>query len=380
MSGAVGMFAGSWWTRLLSRVAKGRWRWNRGAANETAESAVPETDQPTQVLAAEPGPVAASGEPVVVSEAERMAVVRLEPPPREPPNPEARARTLPALEQLQQIPALQSFARNFLRTLGNTDADVRDVVEVVQRDSALCVRVLRMANSVLVSPVNRIEDLDTAVQMLGLTRVRNAAQALFTLRDGNRVVDGFDWRHLWMHAIGTAELAGELDRRLRREVSPALHVAALLHDVGKIVLSMVAPEDYRAILAAAWQERGRLEDLERTRLGVDHREAGSYFARQAGLPEVAVQAIAHHDRPEEAESFRFEVALVTLANHLSKAHGLGFSGAHLEAGEGDFAAHPAWRVIEMELGRAVRPEEFEAELAVYAGMVRSDLREMREAA
>jgi putative nucleotidyltransferase with HDIG domain len=290
----------------------------------------------------------------------------------------ARERSLASLHQLQQIPALQSFARNFLRILGRTDVDVADVVEVIAKDSALCVRVLRMANSVMVGAGGRVEDLDMAVQLLGIARVSNAARTLFTLRDGNRVADGFDWRHLWMHAIATAEIAVELERRLRGEAPPALHIAALLHDVGKIVLSMVAPEDYRAILADAWHERGSLENLERARLGVDHREAGVYFAQQSGMPEMAVEAIAHHDRPEEAGSFRFEVALVAIANHVSKAHGLGFSGARLDPAEGEFATLPAWRVVEQELGRIIRPEIFEAEIAVFAGMVRSDLREMHE--
>jgi putative nucleotidyltransferase with HDIG domain len=219
--------------------------------------------------------------------------------------------------------------------------EVSDVVEAIAKDSALCVRVLRMANSVLVSPERRIEDLDTAVQMLGVVRVRKTAQALFTLRDAKRVGEGFDWRHLWIHALGTAAIAEELEKQLRPAGDSPLHLAALLHDVGKIVLATVAPEDYRDILVMAWNENGRLEDLERARLGVDHREAGVLFARHNGLPEAVVEAIAHHDRPEAAEKFRFEVALVSLANHVSKAHGLGFSGARLDDSDGEFEDLPA---------------------------------------
>jgi putative nucleotidyltransferase with HDIG domain len=288
-----------------------------------------------------------------------------------------RSRTLDELKHLQQIPALQSFTRELLSTLGRVDVDVADVVERVVKDSALCVRILRMANSVTVGSEQRIEDLNTAVQMLGVSQVGKMAQTLFTLRDGNRLVDGFDWRHLWLHAIATASIADELDRQLRGEPPAALHVAALLHDVGKIVLSTVAPEEYRAILVATWQERGRLEELERRRLGVDHREAGVHFARQSGLSEMVVQAIAHHDRPEEAESCRFEVALVSLANHICKLHGLGFSGARLDASEMDFAALPAWTVIAEELGRHPNIGEIEAKVDSYAATVRAELREMQ---
>jgi putative nucleotidyltransferase with HDIG domain len=255
---------------------------------------------------------------------------------------------------------------------------VEEIVAAVAKDSALCVRVLRMANSVLVSPERRIEDLDTAVQMLGVKRVRQAAQAMFTLRDANRVAEGFDWRHLWIHALATAAIAEQLEPQLRVVADSQIHLAALLHDVGKIVLSTISPEEYREVLVTAWQENGRLEDLERQRLGVVHREAGVLFAQHSGLPEMVVEVIAHHDRPETATKYRFEVALVAVANYVSKAHGLGFSGARLEASDGEFEELSAWQVLAEECGARPDVASIEAELAGCVTELRAELRELRE--
>lgn len=371
-AGALLHRVGDWWLRLF------------GWANRTQPC--PEMPARTirvspsaggQVDGSAPAPdrrsVVEVGPVVLLSTREKTAVA---PATSTEVCPALRARTLEKLERLQQIPALQSFARDLLGLLGRTDVDVSEIIEVIARDSALCVRVLRMANSVEVSPANRVEDLPTAVHLLGVNRVQKAAQALFTLRDGNRVAEGFDWRHLWLHAIGTAEIADALDRRLRGEPPPALHVASLLHDVGKIVLSIAAPEEYRALLAEAWREAGRLEDLERVRLGVDHREAGRLFAERAGMPGIAIQAIAHHDDPGCAEEFSFEVALVAVANHVSKAYGLGFGGSRLGPEDAEFAELPAWGVIAAALGRPVQPAELEAEVAALAARVRMELREL----
>ncbi len=295
-------------------------------------------------------------------------------------DPKVRERTLAALHDLRQIPALQSLAQGFMQALSRPEVAVEEVVDAIAKDSALCVRVLRMANSVLVSSERRIEDLDTAVQMLGVKRVRQAAQALFTLRDAKRVGDGFDWRHLWIHALATAAIAEELEQQLRSAGDSQLHLAALLHDVGKIVLSTIAPDDYRNILVTTWNENGRLEDLERERLGVDHREAGVLFARHNGLPAVVVAAIAHHDRPELAEAHRLEVALVALANYVSKAHGLGFSGARLSESDGEFVDLPAWKVIEEACGGRPNVEAIEAEMETFVANLRVELRELREVA
>lgn len=292
--------------------------------------------------------------------------------------PLLRQRTMDELENLRQIPALQLFANKLQSALGKVEVNLADVVAAVGKDSALCVRVLRMANSAAVGSGQRIEELNTAIQMLGITRVRNTARALFTLREGNRISDGFDWRHLWLHAIATAELAERLDERLGGKSKDVLHVAALLHDVGKIVLSTVAPEIYRMILVTTWQERGRLEELELKHLGVEHREAGVMFARQCGLSEMVVQAIAHHDLPHRAEQHRYEVALISVANYVSKLYGLGFSGDRLEDGGADFVTLPAWRVLESELGRPIDIEGLEIELGEVASGLRATLREMRE--
>jgi putative nucleotidyltransferase with HDIG domain len=390
MSAVVWSFLGGWWARLFGRAGRSRGPeeakgeevplGTRQGDRSQADYGPERSEVHSLTLVATKSGVAPSREVLQQALAETLGAEVLE---GEMPELDAagaaalRSRTLDELKHLQQIPALQSFTRELLSTLGRVDVDVADVVERVVKDSALCVRILRMANSVTVGSEQRIEDLNTAVQMLGVSQVGKMAQTLFTLRDGNRLVDGFDWRHLWLHAIATASIADELDRQLRGEPPAALHVAALLHDVGKIVLSTVAPEEYRAILVATWQERGRLEELERRRLGVDHREAGVHFARQSGLSEMVVQAIAHHDRPEEAESCRFEVALVSLANHICKLHGLGFSGARLDASEMDFAALPAWTVIAEELGRHPNIGEIEAKVDSYAATVRAELREMQ---
>lgn len=288
-----------------------------------------------------------------------------------------RERMLEELRNLRQIPALQSLVQGFQRAMSRTDVSVDEVLEAISRDAALCVRVLRMANSVTVASEQRVEDLPTAVQLLGVVRVRKAAQALFTLRDASRTNEGFDWRHLWIHALATAAIAEELEQRLRPADDTQIHLAALLHDLGKIVLSTVAPEAYREVLVLAWNDGGRLEKLERERLGVDHREAGVVFARQNALPEIVVQAIAHHDRPEEAESFQLEVAMIALANYLSKAHGLGFSGSRLTAEDGEFAEQPAWKVVAAACG-PVDPEAIEAEMGKFMNEVRADLRGLRE--
>jgi len=332
------------------------------SASPAPASVVPYQDEgqtPVAIaVAPQPAPVAA---PVVVDSA-------------------LRTQTLEALEKLQQIPALQSLAQGFLRAATRSDGSVEEVVEAVEKDPALCVRVLRMANSASVRSEKKIEDIFTAVQMLGLRRVSTLAQALFTMRDARNMAGGLDWRHLWVHALATAAIAEELEQRLGRPAGQQLYLAALLHDVGKIVLSTVAPEIYGAVLDEVLTGTGRLDVLERERFGVGHAEAGAIFARHGHMPDEVIAAVAHHAAPAEAPDHRRTVAIVNLANFLSKTYGLGFSGARLDETDGDFVSLPGWAVIAEETNGYLDPALIEEDMRPFINELKHELLGLREAA
>ena len=290
----------------------------------------------------------------------------------------SRAQTLVSLDGLRQIPSLQSLVQGFVRISASDDATVEDVVASIQRDPALCIRLLTMANSVVIASEQRVTDLNTSVHLLGVLRVRRLQKAFFTLRDARQLADGLDWRHLWVHALATGALAEELDRELGTKCGPQLYLAGLLHDVGKIALSTVAAETYRTVLVEAWHEKGQLEELERAYLGIDHREAGWIFALQNKLPEVVVEAVAFHNEPSKAVSHPLEVALVCVANYLSKEFGLGFSGSRLVEGDGDFSDLPAWEIIDRYTVYMPNHDELENRLRIFAGTLRGEMRNIRD--
>ncbi len=298
-------------------------------------------------------------------------------PPEESPQ---RQANLESLHRLQQIPALQSLAQGFVRAATRSDGSVDDVVDAVRKDPSLCVRVLRMANSAAISPARKIDDIATAVQMLGLRRVGTLAHVLFTMRDSGTMAGGLNWRHLWIHSLATASLAEELGHRLGTAAGPQLYLAALLHDVGKIALSTVLPEQYQAIVATVLRDGARLDRLEREHLGVSHGEAGVIFAHQARLPEEVVAAIAWHNEPQRAESHHATVGLVSLANYVSKLHGLGFGGSLLTEQDGEWENQPAWSLP----GLCELPEDERSaiaeEMRTRAGEIKLEMFELQHAA
>ncbi len=382
MSVALRSSLGAWWIRLV------QWRRRRPQAPSVAETpsaALPEP--PVAQVVAEP-----CSEPEASLEAripdrralheelaKSFAQTVIAPAPASA-TVLAREQTLASLDGLQQIPSLQSLVQSFVRISDNEHSSIDDVVMSIQRDPALCIRLLTMANSVVIASEQRVTDLKTAVHLLGVLRVRRLQKAFFTLRDARQLAEGLDWRHLWIHALATASLAEELDRELGTKCGPQLYLAGLLHDVGKIALSTIAAETYRTVLVEAWRENGRLEDLERTYLGIDHREAGWIFALQNKLPESVVEAVAFHNDPAKAVAHPLDVALISIANYLSKEFGLGFSGSRLSDSDGDFSELPAWQIVDKYTVALPDFEALEARLRVFSAGLKGELRGLKEIA
>ena len=287
-------------------------------------------------------------------------------------------RVQAGLQELKQIPALKSLARKFALSLDRQVVSIPEVVASLGHDPALCMRILRMANSVFVSAREPISDLNVAVQMLGVDRVRLIANVLLLQRDSQGIASGFDWKHLWMHSLATAMLAERLDVWSGRHAGPSLPVCAILHDVGKIALSVVAPDFYQGILLTAWRDQVALHPLELTQLGMDHREAGWVFGSEAGLSTVVLDTIAYHDEPLRAHpEHRGIVALVAVANQWAKMYGLGFSGDGTRLTE-DIWETPAWALWVETLPVAPSVDVFASREAAWVEEVRRELMSFHE--
>jgi putative nucleotidyltransferase with HDIG domain len=117
------------------------------------------------------------------------------------------------------------------------------------------------------------------------------------------VLDFFEQSRTWsdtaerfrVHARATQTAAAYLRRALGFGPRADLRVAALLHDIGKLVL-LRAYEAYAPI----WNTRAPADELlalEHTTLGIDHALVGGVLARRIGLADPLARTIElHHTR------------------------------------------------------------------------------------
>jgi len=128
---------------------------------------------------------------------------------------------------------------------------------------------------------------------------------------------------LWRHSLASALVARRL-AQIKACPNPAeVYTTALLHDVGKLILSTFLAEEVGAISDLVIEKNWAPAEAEREVLGVDHAILGGLAARKWHLGENIQSGIFFHHQPQKASPNRLYANLVSLANHLVIRCGMG---------------------------------------------------------
>jgi HD-like signal output (HDOD) protein len=154
-----------------------------------------------------------------------------------------------------------------------------------------------MANSAFFGLAQKVTSLQNAAAHLGMETIKNLALASETFRmfvPDSRIPQSV-CESIQNHAHRTAAIAAVLP--VDRKTRDVTVVSALLHDIGRLVLASKMPDKFCSVLLRA-TERG-CEDFEAEEelLGTSHAEIGAYLLGLWGMPDLAIEAIAHHHRP-----------------------------------------------------------------------------------
>ncbi len=225
--------------------------------------------------------------------------------------PVQRPTTLSDLiDHTPDLPALPAVALATHRESGRAEATASSVARLISTDPVLTARVLRLANSAYYGNARQVSAVSDAVMLLGMKSVRNLCllAGTYPWLKGPLPVYGLAPGALMSHSLAAAVASQWIAERARLDPESA-YTAGLLHDLGKVALSMWAPRMADVV---------RSPEDERLSLGFDHGAVGGELARRWNLPLPLVGAISCHHLPCE---------------ELEHVVHIGDSIAHLMAGE-----------------------------------------------
>lgn len=222
------------------------------------------------------------------------------------------------VSNLPTLPAVVQFVGNMVE---EGQASAQEIGTVIARDQVLSARLLRMVNSPFYGFPGRISSVTHAVVLLGFNVVKGLvlSTAVFDRLGDNS-------RHLWQHSLGVALISRQLAKELKLGDPEETMVAGLLHDIGKVILGHLAPEDYAAAVQVAEVKHIHILQAEREILGLDHCEVAQWAADSWHLPERLQDVLAWHHAPHMAKEGRAMTAIVHLADILARGMDYGNPG------------------------------------------------------
>ena len=159
------------------------------------------------------------------------------------------------MRQLDDLPSLPAVVMELLTCIDQDDVDISVLAKKVSHDQALTAKTLRLANSSTYGLQVKVTTIQQAITFLGFQTTRNLiTAAAVTGCFAQGLCKGFDDKAFWRHSIATAVCARVLARRMRFNQDYAF-TAGLLHDIGRLVLVTMYPEQYAEAIATC--EAGR---------------------------------------------------------------------------------------------------------------------------
>ncbi len=225
---------------------------------------------------------------------------------------------------VERMPAFPKSVQSILELTRKIDVDAKAIVQVIEKDPVMTVKILRIINSAFYALPRQVASVNHAVVMLGINTVKNMALTLAAagmLPAHNNA--GFDSGQYLLHSLAVAGTSRLLAQKLGDADLNEAYIAGLLHDFGKIVFAQYFPDEFRIALEHA-STGIALHLAEREALGTDHTVAGSLLVEKWQFPPSLVAAIKDHHEP--SSQLNGLGRCLFLADELVRHQGIGFAG------------------------------------------------------
>ncbi len=231
-------------------------------------------------------------------------------------------------QSILTLPSLPTVTAKMLELVDNPRTSAAGLAKLIMQDQVLTARILKVANSSFYGFPREIGTVKLAVVVLGFDAVKEMGLGLSVLTTLRRESSGagLDWSRFWQHSVAVASATRMLARSVCYRLAGEAFVAGLLHDIGRLVLTIYLYDDLDMVHRLAVPGGMSQEEAETEVFGVTHAQVGAWLAEKWSLPPVLVEAIQYHDAPQNCPAERPELPLlVFLGNHLAHRARLGYS-------------------------------------------------------
>jgi len=229
------------------------------------------------------------------------------------------------IREIKDLTPMPAVANRLLEIVEKPDSSMNDITRIIQYDPVMTVDILKICNSAYLGLKMPAESIKDAVNMLGtdqiieLALVKSSAKVLSGPRKGY----GLEQGDMWRYSVSSAVIAKQVALRLGLSNKSTIFTAALIKDIGKIILEKYVFKDFKKINTLVKNDGYSFREAEKKVLGIDHAEMGALIGKIWGFSPRMVKLIQHHHLRDESMMNDKEVAAVYLADCICMMMGNG---------------------------------------------------------
>ncbi|MGC8554940.1 MAG: HDOD domain-containing protein [Candidatus Acidulodesulfobacterium sp.] len=251
-------------------------------------------------------------------------------------------KLIATVKKTENIPTLPKVLTKISEEIDNDNFSIKNIGDLMSRDVSLSARILKIVNSPFYGFPQRIYNINHAIVLLGAnvlksivisTSVFTAMKETMTGLSEHSLFCAFTSKHIAQEINKNIKKTGKLksneQQKQQQAVDPDnMFAVGLLHDIGKIIIATTFKEDFKTILEIAQKEERPIDLIEHEILNISHDQLGYMLVKEWNLPAAIYIPIKYHHNPALADDFKKETAILNIADFLTRAIGVGFSGSY----------------------------------------------------
>ncbi|VAW94850.1 hypothetical protein MNBD_GAMMA21-2553 [hydrothermal vent metagenome] len=211
--------------------------------------------------------------------------------------------------------SLPAVVEKINRLLEDPNSTTADIAHYISQDPVLTARLLKLVNSPFYNFPSEIDTISMAVTILGTRQLRDLVFVTTVISQFTPHDDvNFDLEAFWCHSITAGIAARVIALNQKNLNSERLFICGLLHDIGKMIMALLLPQEVITLNKANLNKEINIYDAESQIFGYTHGEWATALLESWHFPASISEPIHYHHNPEESPEFKTDSAVIHIAN------------------------------------------------------------------
>ena len=228
------------------------------------------------------------------------------------------------------LPVLPNIVQEIQDVINSDNSTVDDLARVIEKDGAISIRLITIANSPIYRGTEKFTTVKEAVPRLGAKEIQNIVTAIVArnLYKSKNTQFKLLMEKLWTHSLASAYAAREIAGKLRLGNEDQFFFMGLLHDIGKLPLLKSLSETF---------SNNNIPDISDivSNIQAIHSGFGGFILNRWGYGNEFVDIAVNHENPDFCETTEKSIMVISLGNLMAHKTGYRLSDDVIEFPEAE---------------------------------------------